>query len=131
VQQNPAIYQVEVCSVTGCSAFEQGANNDSFYLYPPGNPVISSISPDSGPAGTTVTISGQNLGCVTSVNFSGTAAETFSNGAAILDCGSPTRVTVTVPAGASGSTVPVTLTTVESDIFGSGPSNAVNYTYSS
>jgi hypothetical protein len=109
--------------VTACSLNPPA---DYFYLYPPGNPVVSSISPASGPAagGTAVKISGQNLGCVTGVFFGNVAAETFSNRKAILDCGSTTLVNATSPSGKSGSKEKVTVTTVESDYTGSGPSKS-------
>ena len=129
VAQNPGLVDVEVCSVTGCSLNPPA---DYFYLYPPGNPVVSSISPTSGPAagGTVVTISGQNLGCVTGVFFGKVAATTFSNQPAVLDCGSTTLVNATSPPGKSGSKVKVTVTTVESDYTGSGPSkSSATFTY--
>ncbi|HXB49498.1 MAG TPA: IPT/TIG domain-containing protein, partial [Streptosporangiaceae bacterium] len=128
VQQNPAEYEVLVCSVTGCS----GNGNAAFILYPPGKPVVRRISPISGPAagGTTVNIFGANLGCATGVFFGATPAAAFSNAVALLDCGSTSEVTVTAPAGTAGTTVPVTVTTVESDITGSGPSKTTaSYTY--
>jgi hypothetical protein len=131
VGQNPAVYQVEVCSVTGCSS-NFADSGDIFFLFPPGNPVVSSVTPDSGPAagGTAVTISGQNLGCVTAVYFGKVAAMSVSNTAAILDCGSTTQVTATAPPGTAGTTVPVTVTTVESQLTGSGPSTSTaTYTY--
>ena len=132
VQQNPAVYEVWVCSVTGCSS-NAADSGDVFLLFPPGNPVVTGISSASGPAagGNTVTITGQNLGCATGVFFGSVAATTASNVQALLDCGSTTAITVTVPAGTAGTTVPVTVTTVESEITGSGPSNSVNYSYTS
>ncbi len=121
VSQNAAIVDVEVCTVTGCSLNPPA---DLFALYPPGNPVVDSISPNSGPpaGGTPVTISGENLGCITGVSFGTTAAATFSNLQAILDCGQTYQAQVTSPPGAAGSTVPVTVTTLESMYTGSGPS---------
>jgi len=132
VAQNPAVDEVVVCSVTGC-AENPPDTGDLWFAYPPGNPVITGISPDSGPAvgGNTVTITGQNLGCATSVSFGTVEATTFTNVEAILDCGSTNSITVTVPSGTADTTVPVTVTTVESEITGSGASNSVNYSYSS
>jgi hypothetical protein len=132
VAQNPAVDEVLVCSVTGCSG-NPPDSGDIFYAYPPGNPVITGITPDSGPAagGNTVTITGQNLGCVTGVTFGTVAAVTFSNVEAILDCGSTNSVTVTVPEGTADTTVPVSLTTVESQLTGYGSSNSVSYNYTS
>lgn len=114
---------VEVCSVTGCAA---NPTADYFYLYPPGNPKVTSVTPSSGPAsgGTKVVIRGQNLGCVTAVYFGTAVAERFSNKKAILDCGSTNEVDATSPPGAAGSTVNVTVTTIESEFTGSGPSSS-------
>jgi hypothetical protein len=129
VAQNPAAVDVEVCTVTGCS---YNPPADIFLLYPPGNPKVVSISPKSGSAagGTVVTISGQNLGCVTGVFFGTVAATTFSNVEALLDCGSTSQVLVIAPPGTVGTKVPVTVTTVESDLTGSGPStSSASFTY--
>jgi hypothetical protein len=129
VQQNPALVDVEVCTVTACSIDPPA---DYLYLYPPGNPKVDSVSPDSGPAagGTKVTISGENLGCVTGVFFGKVAAKKFSNAKALLDCGSTTLVQATAPPGKAGTTVKVTITTVESDFTGSGPSkSAASFAY--
>jgi hypothetical protein len=133
VPQNPALVDVEVCTVTGCSLPTfPGSLADTFSLYPPGNPHIDSITPTSGTSsgGTLVTITGENLGCVTAVYFGIYVATKFSNAEALLDCGSTTEVTVAVPPGQTGDTVPVTLTTVESDATGFGASTGkVYFTY--
>jgi hypothetical protein len=123
VAQNPAIADVEVCSVTGCSLNPPA---DFLALYPIGNPVVDSISPNSGsPAGgTPVTISGENLGCITGVFFGATPAASYTNLQAILDCGQTYQAQVTSPAGSAGSTVPVTVTTLESLYTGYGASAA-------
>ncbi|HEV2373784.1 MAG TPA: protease pro-enzyme activation domain-containing protein [Streptosporangiaceae bacterium] len=129
VQQNPALVHVEVCSVTACST---ASTADEFYLYPPGNPKVTSISPASGLAagGTKVVIGGQNLGCVTGVFFGAVAAATFSNAQALLDCGATTLVNATSPAGTAGTKVKVTITTVESNFTGTGPSQSTaTFTY--
>jgi hypothetical protein len=120
---------VEVCSESGCAANPPA---DYFYVYPPGDPKVDSIAPTSGPAagGTHVTIRGENLGCVTGVFFGSTAAATFANRQAILDCGASNVVGVVAPPGSAGSTVKVTVTTVESDFTGSGPSSSsASFTY--
>jgi hypothetical protein len=126
---NPGLYDVQVCSVTACSL---NPPSDYFYLYPPGNPIVAAVHPASGPAagGTKVTISGQNLGCVTGVFFGKVAAKKFSNAQAMLDCGSTTVVDATVPPGRAGAKVKVTVTTVESDFTGAGPSkSSASFTY--
>ncbi len=120
VPQNPALVDVEVCTVTACSPTNDPL--DAFILYPPGDPKIDSIKPASGPAngGTAVTITGENLGCVTRVYFGKVAAKRISNAVALLHCGSTTQVTVVAPPGKAATSVRVTLTTVESDFTGFG-----------
>jgi hypothetical protein len=121
VASNPGLNNVRICSVTWCSAISPA---DHFYLYPPGNPEVTGIRPASGPAagGTKVVISGQNLGCVTSVFFGSAAARTFSNPPTILGCGSTTLVDALAPAGRAGAKVKVTVTTIESQDTGAGHS---------
>jgi subtilase family serine protease len=117
VSQNPAIVDTYACSDSGCSAQNGG---DELLLFPPGDPVITSIQDASGPpaGGTLVTINGENIGCVTGISFGGTAAVSASQSAALLDCGSTTQVTVVAPPGTAGQSVPITLTTVESEVTG-------------
>jgi hypothetical protein len=123
VPQNPALVDVEVCTVTSCSepSLPQGPD-DAFFLYAPGDPKIDSITPTHGPSsgGTLVKITGENLGCVTGVYFGKYVAMKLSNAQALLDCGSTTQVNVVVPPGKTGKSVHVALTTVESDLTGSG-----------
>jgi hypothetical protein len=129
VAQNPALVDVQVCSVTACSF---NPPSDTFFLFPPGNPRVDAISPASGPArgGTKVTITGENLGCVTGVFFGKKAARKISNARAILDCGSTTIVHAVAPPGRAGTTVKVTITTVESDLTGAGKSTSTaTFTY--
>jgi subtilase family serine protease len=129
VSQNPALVDTYVCSDSGCSAPGTG---DLLLLYPPGDPVISSIQTSSGPqlGGTLVTINGQNLGCVTGVSFGSTEAESFSNTQALLDCGSTSQLTVVAPPGRAGQSVPITLTTVESDVTGDrAATSPTDFTY--
>jgi Pro-kumamolisin, activation domain/IPT/TIG domain len=129
VEQNPAVVDTEVCSVSGCSST---STSDQLTLYPPGNPSASSVSPSSGPGagGTAVVITGQNLGCVTGVFFGGVEATQFANEPGPLDCGSTNAVDATAPPGTVGTTVPVRVTTAESDdtAFGESPSTA-KFTY--
>ncbi len=66
----------------------------------PTGPVITSVAPGSGPAGTAVTINGANLTGATAVSFNGTAAS--------VTVVSATKITTTVPAGATTGTISVT-----------------------
>ncbi len=129
VSQNPALADVQVCTVTGCSATSA---SDLLFLYPPGQPDVESLTPHSGSAagGTKVLIHGQNLGCPLGVAFGSSQAESFSPIEALLACGSSTAVQAVSPPGQAGSTVPVTLTTAESYFTGGGdaPSSA-RFTY--
>jgi uncharacterized repeat protein (TIGR03803 family) len=65
------------------------ASNRKFFVLPS----ISSFTPTSGPIGTAVTITGNNLKGTTSVSFGGVKATSFS-------VTSDTQVTATVPTGA-------------------------------
>ncbi len=69
-------------------------------------PVITSFSPGSGPAGTTVVITGKNLNIVSTVMFNGVSAAFTVNSA--------TQVTATVPAGATTGAIVVSNATVAS-----------------
>jgi hypothetical protein len=129
VQQNPAIVDVRLCTVTGCSLSRPA---DLLYLYPPGNPRVGSVSPASGPAagGTKVTIGGENLGCPLDVFFGNVEAESITPVKALLDCGSTTAVDATSPPGTKGAKVPVTVGTIESYFTGSGRgSTTASFTY--
>ncbi len=132
VAQNPAVVDTQVCTVTDCSppSSLDGDSSDEFVLFPPGNPKIDSITPNSGPAtgGTQVTITGENLGCVTNISFGGVAADDATNQEALLDCGSTSTVTVTTPPGTIG-TQPVTLSTVESDTSAGVSPASATFTY--
>ena len=66
----------------------------------PDAPVISGFSPAGGLPGTIVTLSGANLGGITSVQFNGVSAMFASNSASEL--------TATVPAGATSGVITVT-----------------------
>ena len=129
VQQNPAIVDVRLCTVTGCSLSRPA---DLLYLYPPGNPRVGSVSPASGPAagGTKVTIGGENLGCPLDVFFGNVEAESITPVKALLDCGSTTAVDATSPPGTKGVKVPVTVGTIESYFTGSGRgTTTASFTY--
>ena len=129
VAQNPAIVDVRLCTVTACSL---GRPADLLYLYPPGNPRVTSVSPASGPAagGTKVTIGGGNLGCPLEVFFGNVKAESVTPGKALLDCGSTTTLHATSPPGTRGSKVAVTVGTIESYFTGSGRgTTTASFTY--
>jgi subtilase family serine protease len=129
VSQNPALVDVELCTNTGCS-FDPPA--DYLYVFPPGNPQITALSPISGPAhgGNQVTISGANLGCVVSVAFGTVVTYEASNSVALLHCGTTNQVVVTAPPGPANTPVAVTVTTVESQLASGGvASNAATYFY--
>ena len=64
-------------------------------------PTITAIGPTSGPAGTSVTLTGTDLTGATAVTFNGVAAASFS-------VGSATQVTASVPATATTGPVAVT-----------------------
>lgn len=129
---NPGIDDVLVCTFTGCSA--PRPKTDTFTYFPPGNPKVSAISPTSGPAagGTTVIITGKNLGCATEVRFGTVMATNVKNVPALLDCGSFTQVTATAPPGMAGTKVKVQVMTVGSAATGYGwspPTTAAVYRY--
>jgi Zn-dependent metalloprotease len=63
-------------------------------------PAISSFTPTSGPAGTSVTITGQN--------FNGASAVTFNGTSASFTIGSPTSISAIVPVGATSGPIGVT-----------------------
>ncbi|HXY43717.1 MAG TPA: protease pro-enzyme activation domain-containing protein, partial [Acidimicrobiales bacterium] len=123
VSQNPAVAIVELCTSTGCAADAPGG---VFILYPPGNPRVESLSPASGPAhgGTTVDISGANLGCLVSVSFGDDVTQSVDNKPAALDCGSTDEAEVLTPPGKAGTTVKVTVTTAESVFTGATSTSA-------
>ncbi|HXD64077.1 MAG TPA: IPT/TIG domain-containing protein [Solirubrobacteraceae bacterium] len=130
VSQSVALVDVQACTVSGCSATSPA---DELWLFAPGNPSVSAISPTSGPAagGTATTITGANLGCPIGVSFGSAAATTFKSvKTAGLDCGSTEKLKATSPAGTSGANVPVTVTTVESFFTGAGKSpTTATFTY--
>jgi hypothetical protein len=122
---NAGVDDVQVCTTTGCSTATP--RRDSFTFYPPGNPSVASSSPAAGAAagGTRVTIRGTNLGFVTGVRFGKVAAKTFQNAPALLDSGSTKVVTAVAPPGKAGTTVSITLETLESAKNGKGFTKAV------
>jgi hypothetical protein len=127
VGQNPAVVDVTVCSVTGCSF---NPPQDFLLIYPPGNPSIRSISLARGPAqgGTSLVINGSNLGCAVAVSFAHALSFRVSNVKALLDCGQTGKVDIVTPPGPAGQTVLVQIYTVES-VLTSTLSNTVPFTY--
>ena len=73
-------------------------------------PAIGSLSPDSGPEGTTVEITGTSFGAM-----QGTSTVTFNGTGATPTSWSDTSITVTVPAGATTGSVVVTVGGTPSD----------------
>ena len=75
-------------------------------------PTITTISPATGPVGTSVTITGTNLTGATAVSFNGTAASSFvvnsaTSITAVVAAGTTTGlVSVTTPSGTATSTTP-------------------------
>jgi Pro-kumamolisin, activation domain/IPT/TIG domain len=129
VAQNPALVNVRLCTVSGCS---KTGPDDQMYLYPPGNPRVTSVNPASGPAtgGTKVRIGGQNLGCPLGVFFGKVKARSFTPVQALLDCGSTTAVRAVSPKGKAGRKVPVSVETIESFFTGAGHgTSAARFTY--
>jgi hypothetical protein len=129
VQQNPALVNVRLCTVSGCS---RAVKADRLYLYPPGSPHVSSVSPPSGPAagGTKVTVDGNNLGCAIAVYFGKVKAGKFTQGPSPLDCGSTSTLTATSPKGKAGQKVVVSVETVESYFANAGDgTSSAKFTY--
>jgi hypothetical protein len=67
-------------------------------------PVMTSVSPSSGPVGTVVTINGTNFGAT-----QGTSTITFKGTTAAPTSWSATRIVVSIPAGATSGNVVVTV----------------------
>ncbi|HET9093211.1 MAG TPA: protease pro-enzyme activation domain-containing protein [Acidimicrobiales bacterium] len=126
---NPALADVQLCSVSGCSPTTPA---DEMIVYPPGAASVTSASPARGPAhgGTTVVLNGDNLGCVVAIRFGSVMAEQFTNEQALLDCGSTTQLLVAAPPGVAGKTVHVSVMTIEGAVTGSGwSSTTATFTY--
>ncbi len=128
VAQNPALVDVEVCSNTGCSL---SPPDDELFVYPPGAPVVTGVKPGSGPAegGTSVVISGQNLGCAVAVLFGTAEATGVSNEPGPLYCGTTGLVDATSPSGKARSRVRVTVETAESVLAPSTPESQATFSY--
>ncbi|GAA3971381.1 hypothetical protein GCM10022407_16490 [Hymenobacter antarcticus] len=119
---NPAVgsfpYSVAVGDVDGDGDLDlltanNGANTVSVRLNQAAAPGLTSLSPSSGPAGTSITLTGTNFTGATGVSFNGTAAGAFS-------VTNATTATATVPAGATNGNVTITAP--------AGTSNGVAFT---
>ncbi|MGI8715574.1 MAG: protease pro-enzyme activation domain-containing protein [Solirubrobacteraceae bacterium] len=119
VGQTPGIVDVRVCTVSGCSA---AGPSDRLWLYPPGDPSVSSVTPRFGPAagGTRTTIRGADLGCPLVVAFGRRPAKSTRSGPGAGSCGTAGLVSAVTPAGRAATTVPVAVVTVESFFTHSG-----------
>ena len=128
VAMDPDLVDVYLCSTTGCTTNPPA---DELLVYPPGNPIVTSVTPSSGPpsGGTQVVISGQNLGCAVSVSFGSVVAESFANEPALLDCGTTGLVDATSPPGTPATKVPVTVETAESFFTGAAASGPATFSY--
>ena len=129
VSMNPDTVDVYLCSNTGC---DPNPPDDQLIVYPPGNPVVTSVAPSTGSplGGTAVVISGQNLGCAVSVSFGKVVAESFANEPALLDCGTTNLVDATSPPGTPATAVPVTVVTAESYFTGVTGTSGATFSYS-
>jgi Pro-kumamolisin, activation domain/Fibronectin type III domain/IPT/TIG domain len=119
---------VQVCSVTGCSAADP-AKDTLIYAYA-GRPILSSSSPVSGPAhgDTVVTIQGVLDSDVTAVDFGSQPAPILSE----VEFSASGPLIVLAPPGTAGKKVDITITTLGGTLVGQ-PRSAVNtkvtYTY--
>ncbi len=95
---NPKVTQAYKLKVFTSSDVK--AATSSYCIAASGAPCIAKLAPGSGPAGTTVTITGINLAGATAVDFNGTAAAISADQA--------TKISTAVPAGATSGSVTVT-----------------------
>jgi hypothetical protein len=116
---------VLVCSVTGCSAPDPSV--DTLTLAYPGQPVISSLGPASGPAqgANLVEINGALDSELTAVHF-GSQLATVEYEPTLTASG---IILVAAPPGTAGTKVPVTISTLGGTLTGTPTSAAVTYTY--
>jgi hypothetical protein len=128
VAQNPGLVAVEPCTVTGCA---KGSLQAGLLLYPPGAPIVTAVSPSSGPVagGTPITITGHNLGCPLQVLVGGRPATGVVSGASIIGCGSTTTVTAVTPAGVKGEAAPVTVRSAAGAFTGRNGSSTALFSY--
>jgi hypothetical protein len=133
VQQTPGLVDVQLCTVTACTL---DPPSDLLYLFPPDNPNVTSVRPGKGTAagGTKVMLGGDNLDCPLYAFFGNTEVKALSpaKGAAAggPTCESTTTLEATSPPGRAGTSVPVSVTTIESYFSGTGRgTTTANFTY--
>jgi hypothetical protein len=111
-----------VVGVAGVTSNAEPITITSSVTTPPNAPVITSVSPASGAAGTTVTVTGQNFGASQASNLSDFLTLTDSSGATYgppfgatgsLDITnwSDTSITFVLPAGAATGAATISVTT--------------------
>ena len=71
-------------------------------------PALTLLGPNSGPVGSSLTLTGSNLTGATAVTFAGTANNTVTTGLSVSGTGSAQTLTVAVPSGAATGNVTVT-----------------------
>nr|HEV7955404.1 IPT/TIG domain-containing protein [Candidatus Acidoferrales bacterium] len=99
------VTSVPVGAVTGSVVVsESGVNSNGFVFNVSTGPVITSLSPSSGNAGTSVTITGSNFGMT-----QGASTVTFNGTAATPSSWSNTSIVASVPANATTGNVVVTV----------------------
>jgi IPT/TIG domain/Glucodextranase, domain B len=123
VQQVPALIPAIGTSVTvNDSAPTADAYNLSLVEIRPvatvAAPAITSLTPTTGPAGSSVTIAGSNFGAT-----QGTSTVTFGGAAATVTSWSATSITAAVPGSVALGAVPVVVT-----VPGAGTSNSLTFT---
>lgn len=129
----PGDTEAFACTETGCS--NENPTLDWFVFGYPGAPVISKISPSSGPAAGSeslkdaVVISGTLLDSPVAVKFGNTEATVFENTGAIPGGGNAYAILVEAPPGKAGSTVMVSVETAGGEATSHGFSNTKSYTY--
>lgn len=110
------VYRIEVCNLSDCA---KAPGTYTYYL--PGNPSLTSDSPKSGAAGTTVTLHGYNLGYTKTVWF-GTKKGTDIKQPAFWESGNTNTLTVRAPKEKAGTVVDIRVETIESIATGYGRS---------
>lgn len=105
----------QACRLKVSTSSDVKAVSSSYCIAASGVPCVARLAPVTGPAGTTVTITGINLAGATAVNFNGTAAAISADQAAKITTAVPAAatsgsVTVMTPGGTATSPSPFTVT---------------------